>query len=88
MTLKSIKASNWKDCFEGMKSIIAYEYSNHLYLKESNKLTELKKKSYNKILKGEGDESDYTSSLWDLSKYLRKHHGRKVLILIDEFDTP
>ena len=34
------------------------------------------------------DESDATSALYQLSDYLYRYYGKKVIILLDEYDTP
>jgi hypothetical protein len=40
------------------------------------------------MLLGEITEEDCRRSLRELSDYLARHHGRRVVILIDEYDTP
>ncbi len=88
ITLKSIKAGNWKDCFEVIKSKVSALYQEHEYLKNSDKLNETERKKFNAIFSEEGTPSDYGFSLSNLSKYLKKYYGRKTIILIDEYDTP
>ena len=88
LTFKNFKAMNFQDCYNKIVKLVVTEYDKHPYLKDSPKLTDIEKKNYNKILNREGNGSDYESSLGDLSKYLYKHHGREVVILVDEFDTP
>ena len=88
MTFKSLKSRNWEDCYSGIVSLIKREYRKHRYLKESNKLDEEDKEVYEQILKGKGDIGEYGFSLLNLSEFLHKHYGKKVVVLVDEFDTP
>ena len=43
---------------------------------------------YRRILGGEATEEDLWRSLRDLIDALARHHGRRVVVLIDEYDTP
>ena len=58
------------------------------YLKESGNLTRNEKEAYSALLKEEMDPSALFTSLLTLSQLLEKHHGQKVIILIDEYDVP
>lgn len=88
ITFKDVKSDNWEESYEDIVTQIALEYFNHSYLKDSTKLDEFEKENFLKILKGKANKSKYKSSLKDLSGYLHRYYGRKVIILIDEFDTP
>ena len=88
IAFKDFKKSSFKDCYSKIVKLIISEYDKHPYLQNSTNLTPTERRNYEKILNGRGDQSDYESSLGDLSRYLNKHHGRKVVILIDEYDTP
>ena len=88
MTFKDVKSNSWEECYEDMVSLIRVEYGRHPYLKESQKLSEVEREMYGKIVAGDASRSDYKSSLKELSKYLSKYYGKGVIILIDEYDTP
>ena len=88
ITFKDVRSDNWEDCYKRIVSLIRREYREHLYLKNSDKLDEEDKKMYNEVLTGGADISEYGLSLLGLSRYLHKHYGKKVVILVDEFDTP
>ena len=48
-------------------------------------MDEIKIEKFNFIRKGI-DSANWKSSLFNLSKYLYKYYGKKVVILIDEYD--
>jgi len=57
-------------------------------LLKSDKLEHYEKHLIEKIILGTASETDYKSSLEDLSKYLRQHFEKDVIILVDEYDAP
>ncbi len=88
ITFKDIKSDSWEESYKDIVARVELEYLNHSYLRDSTKLDVIEKRNFIRVLEGGADISKYKSSLKDLSRYLHKHHGRKVIILIDEFDTP
>jgi hypothetical protein len=56
------------------------------YVLESPKLSKFEKIKFDDILLGQGNKSNYESSLKFLSKLLYNYHGVKPIILIDEYD--
>ena len=88
LTLKDVKCNTWQETYELLKELIRIEYEKHRYLLEESYLSEEEKMSYKKILKLEGNNSNYVLALSTLSSYLERYHKEKVIILIDEYDTP
>ena len=88
LTFKDVKESNWENCFEKLQDILIIEYQRHKYLLESSSLDEEDKLYFQRILNYSPRASDYKQSLKNLSKFLHLHYGEKVVVLIDEYDTP
>jgi hypothetical protein len=101
ITLKGIDGSS-KDINEtafeaaknSLKSVIGMEARRFSFLTQSDKLTEEEKKSYIALTVA-NEDGKYTmsntaleNSLLMLSVLLAKHYGRKVILLIDEYDVP
>ena len=87
LSLKSAKQPNFDLAYISIIRRIAEEYKRHEYILENEKL-QYEKDRYLKILKEQGDEGDYIDSLYYLCECLEKYHGKKVIILIDEYDVP
>ena len=47
-----------------------------------------KEKAYYNQVKADMDDSTAAASLNNLSDYLERYYGKKVVILLDEYDTP
>ncbi len=75
-------------------SSIGDEASRFLFLAQSDRLSEIDYKQYEKIIElndcGEFTMSNelLENSLLILSRLLHKHYGQKTIILIDEYDVP
>ncbi|NFO46435.1 AAA family ATPase [Clostridium botulinum] len=87
LSLKSAKQPNFELAYISIARRIAEEYKRHEYILKSENLKNEKERFF-KILKEQGDEGDYTDSIFFLSQCLEKYHNKKVIILIDEYDVP
>ena len=57
-------------------------------MKDSDVLTDADKAYFDRVLAVEISNADATSALYQLSDYLYRYYGKKVIILLDEYDTP
>ncbi len=88
LTFKDIKEAHWKSALKKMKRLIQKEFLRHKYLRADQGLGAEERKHFEEIAKLKAGQSDYEDSLKQLSDYLARHHGQKVILLIDEYDTP
>lgn len=88
ISMKSMKQSSYELSYTQMKKMIAGEFRRHDILLDSPKLTEAEKIRYQKLRDVEGNDSDYLDALRFLSDCLANCYGKKVIILIDEYDVP
>ena len=63
-------------------------YVKHSYLKESDALTDTDRRFFDRILAEDFDDSDASLAIHRLTDYLNRYYGKKVIILLDEYDTP
>ena len=87
MTFAGIKANNYADAVTGIKKQIIELFSDYSFMMNGEKLNELEKASFARISEDMG-EMDAAYAIHLLSKLLEKHFGRKVIIFLDEYDTP
>ena len=88
LTLKDIKTPDWKGCEEKLKKLIADEFKRHNYLLSDDLLTVQDRIDYESILTRESSINGLTDSLKTLTQHLFNHYKQKVIVLIDEYDTP
>ncbi|MDM8537842.1 AAA family ATPase [Desulfobacterales bacterium HSG17] len=88
LTFKDVKHSKWAGCFTGIKAVIQGEYSRHRYLFETDALYPEDKDYFQKILWSKLEETECEQAVQKLSQYLHRFYNEKVVILIDEYDTP
>ena len=84
ISFKDFEDSNWKNGYRSIKWTISNVYSKFEFLREY--LSENELKDFDKIWFEE--EHDYTRALLNLSKYLYNYYGKKIVLLIDEYDKP
>lgn len=90
---KDVKGNNYQEIEAGVREQVLRVYGRHEYLMQylgegSNLLRTEQKEHLAKYFNGKLDTVDLKSSLRFLSELLYKHFGKKVYILIDEYDTP
>ncbi len=88
ISLKGIDALNFETAFEKAALLVRRAASKVYYLLDSDVLNEQDKANYRKLLDDPMTEAIFGDSLRVLSELLEKHHGTKVILLIDEYDVP
>ena len=87
LSFANIKDKDYKTVRKKICQFISNLYTKHSYLLESEVLKEADIRYFKRVSE-EMDDSDATLSLYQLSDYLCRYHGKKVIILLDEYDTP
>ena len=85
ISFKNYNKNDWESGFKSVKSIVSDIYAEFEYLMEHLNKRDLKR--FEDIWL-EKDEGDWEKSLLNLTRYLYNYYGKKVIILIDEYDQP
>ena len=88
LSLKSAKQPTFELAYEMLKRQIKEEFSRHAYVLGTDILDEETKKTYQRIRSLDAEEADYAGAIAFLSKCLEQYHGKKTVILLDEYDVP
>ncbi len=87
LSFASVKEKEYNLARKKICQLITDVYTRYAFLLESDCLTELEKDTFRRknVLM---DDVDATLSLHQLSCFLSRYYGKKVIILLDEYDTP
>lgn len=88
LTFKDVKYDSWQATFAKISGLLQEEFGRHSELGNSDRLAKYEKEYFEKVLNGEADEVELSSSLQKLSKMLTVHYNKAPIIIIDEYDTP
>jgi hypothetical protein len=88
VTFKDVKAPGWDTAWEDIRQKLRALVDQHRYLLESQRLSPYDREGLRAILDGTADRAGYATVLLNLCRCLHSHHGRKVVVLIDEYDAP
>ena len=88
LTFKDVKYDSWQATFAKISGLLQEEFGRHFELGNSDRLAKYEKEYFEKVLNGEADEVELSSSLQKLSKMLTVHYNKAPIIIIDEYDTP
>ena len=87
LSFAAVKAGNLEDAKTQIKQEIASLYEENRYLLESNVLSDNERKIYNSTTI-QMDDTMAQNALKALSVWMERYYGKKVIILLDEYDTP
>ncbi|MDE7431919.1 MAG: AAA family ATPase, partial [Lachnospiraceae bacterium] len=87
LTLKAGKQSTFESAYKQLIWQISMEFERHSYLLDSDMSDEMLER-YKSILGGYANLDVFKASIQFLSGCLEKYYGKKVIILIDEYDVP
>lgn len=88
VSLKSVNAATYEKACDMAAQVVNGEARRFQYLLESDRLTDYDKEAFSALLKPDMSEAVLCGGLKVLSELLEKHHNRKVILLIDEYDVP
>ncbi len=87
LSFANVKETEYKTARKKICQLLANLYVKHAYLLESDVLKETDIRYFKRVSE-EMDDSDASLALYQLSDYLYRYYGKKVIILLDEYDTP
>lgn len=88
LTFKDVKCATWEETLKKLRRLISLEYQRHSELLNGTKLADYEKEQFAAFINDKADLIDAEMSLQLLSLFLKKHYGKSVIIIIDEYDTP
>ncbi|MBO5292472.1 MAG: AAA family ATPase [Lachnospiraceae bacterium] len=87
LSFANIKEKEYKTTRKKICQLITNLYTEHSFLLDSGLLHEADISFFKRVSENM-DDSDATLAIYQLSNYLYRYYGKKVIILLDEYDTP
>ena len=87
MSFANIKATNYNDMVYRLTEVISILYERNRYLLDGNCLSDSEKEYYKSVRRGMAGAAA-SGSVYAMSEFMRRYYGKKVIILLDEYDTP
>lgn len=89
MTLKDIDALKFENAKGSAALLLHDEMMRHEYLLDSPKLSERQKRAFEELLDDDlMQEQQLEKAGRRLCEFLEMHHGKKVIVILDEYDVP
>ena len=88
ITFKDAGFLSWEETFSALKNIIRAEFIRHEELFLSSCLNPLQQDYLKRMQCGDLGDVEYSRALLELVRMLERHHHSRVIVLIDEYDTP
>ena len=87
LSFANIKEKNYEITRRKICQILTDLYADYTFLMKSDVMEASDREFFHRISPDMGDV-EATLALHNLSKYLSRYYGKKVIILLDEYDTP
>ena len=87
LSFANVKEKNYPNARKKICQMLAELYTDHSFLLESDALDEGDRTFFKRVAV-EMDDVDATMAIHYLAKFLYLYYGKKVIILLDEYDTP
>lgn len=87
LSFAGVKERDYASAVRRICQLLSNLYSENRFLLETN-ILDKKERDFFEAVSGDMEEVTATFSIHQLSLYLSKYYGKKVIILLDEYDTP
>lgn len=87
LSFANVKERDYQTTRKKICQMLTNLYAEYSFLLNSNLLYETDVKYFKRVSE-DMDDSDASLALYQLSDYLYRYYGKKVIILLDEYDTP
>lgn len=87
LTFANVKECTFQATKQRMNQILTDLYNKHIFLLDGALLTEEEKKFFRSVTM-DMDDTVATLAIHKMSDFLSRYYGKKVIILLDEYDTP
>ena len=87
LSFANVKEKNYEITRKKICQMLTDLYADHTFLLTSTALEEKDREFFRRVT-ADMDDADASMALHNMTKYLSRYYGKKVIILLDEYDTP
>ena len=87
LSFANVKENTFQKTLARIYQILTDLYNKHIFLLDSGLLTEEEKRFFTSV-NSRMDETTATIAIHYLADFMSRYYGKKVIILLDEYDTP
>ncbi len=87
LSFANVKEADYKTANYRIRQLLMKVYEKNAFLCKGDKLSEAEKRYFERMA-SDMSEEDVSLALYQLSDFLYRYYGKKVIILLDEYDTP
>ena len=88
VSFKDVEGLRFPSAYGKLTAVLSYACAEHGYLERSEKVSSVDALRFQRLMFQKGTEEDVQLSLLTLTRMLRDHYGKPVILLIDEYDVP
>ena len=88
ISLKDAKGKNFEDAYKKLEKKIFDQYNLFSSIFKDINLFDIDKRFFEELKSGTSDIADFQTSLKNLMMILYSFYGKKVIVLIDDYDVP
>ncbi len=88
LSFKDAHQSAWNEMYESLILSLRNEFKRHEDLLNSPSFNQNDRDYFKKIVDGRASKVEYQASLGELSRMLLEAYSTRVIVIIDEYDTP
>lgn len=88
LTLKSVEGRTFGLAYERLEILMADVCKKYAFLEESYRVDADDKACFRRIKSGTANEAEISSTIYLLMRMMHAHYGKKVILLLDEYDVP
>ncbi len=88
LTLKDVDGRSFTSAYDLLRLTVSSLCIEHAYLEESPYTDEADKKIFLRLKERKADAAEMKGALTMLTRMMKAHYGKDVILLIDEYDVP
>ncbi len=88
INFKDVKGETYEQFLYQMSIALSTAYRQHKVLLDHPELSDADKQRFHAVIERQADPNVLQSALQDLMRYLMDSYGKRIMVLIDEYDTP